>query len=525
VLSDWSTKVVDDPLVQSLLYIFVCYDGKKDEIINRLNKSKYWEQILLAICGHPKLFPKLLPDLLKWSEDYGLSKEIQKQLFIQAKIDSEEISFEEKHCWVYALLATYVSRLPGFRNLIEKKGQVKQAIGELFLCHSDAQIDLVRTKIRHLLEIKEKRDLFSDKAVDLSNFLITLEEKKNWPDLSSFINKIERLKEGESAELLLFFFNNPEMLKKFTKDYFLEEALEITPSGQSKHTFSKITLPFLKNLTSDHLFRQENSPLQKAHHKVSIPKLIRNILILGKIHGIFGRTLVVQPDKNSKELHAFKFCRDKESVRKFCRENAVTKVYFKNRELFQSEIPKPMGLYVAKNIYYESNDRRLENFPRKNGNYLIYHYKTINSDYFTYLHDSEKLDLKEYDKARKISIVDTNFQFIRGIFPDMAPIFHNEESSRLYVPTPNIFHDNFNSGAGRLNKWSFAIEYPNLRKSGIADLADVKTKKNCMKNPITFLQAHLDLSIVPKEIIERKNIMLTFNALTRLLLIDLLTTA
>lgn len=107
----------------------------------------------------------------------------------------------------------------------------------------------------------------------------------------------------------------------------------------------------------------------------------------------------------------------------------------------------------------------------------IYYYKQQHS-YSTYLHAKELSD-EEFNAANKVIVHDLFRLLQHGmVFTQLGDIFHNIERGAKdrfdkgrYRVLVNLLNDS-NLGGGRLTGWKKAVDFPNLRASGIADLGD-----------------------------------------------------
>jgi hypothetical protein len=106
----------------------------------------------------------------------------------------------------------------------------------------------------------------------------------------------------------------------------------------------------------------------------------------------------------------------------------------------------------------------------------IYKVNPKECDYFTYLHDVVLSDA-EYEKANRVAVHDLYTLLGHGVvFPQLADLFHNSEhvddreDKGRYLVMVNLLRSR--GGSGRLTGWKEAVEFPNVRASGLADLGD-----------------------------------------------------
>ncbi len=95
--------------------------------------------------------------------------------------------------------------------------------------------------------------------------------------------------------------------------------------------------------------------------------------------------------------------------------------------------------------------------------------------YFHYLHEPQ-LNPEQFQKAREVMLHDLFVLARHGIvYTALADLFHNLEQIEdradqgQYLPLIDIFRDGRRRGAGRLTGWIESVNYPNARKSGLAD--------------------------------------------------------
>lgn len=148
----------------------------------------------------------------------------------------------------------------------------------------------------------------------------------------------------------------------------------------------------------------------------------------------------------------------------------------------QSELPQPLGQYsVKKSEILEisrlsPNSERFRDLIDDAKDLEVYVYKAPLS-YFTYLHD-EHQNLEQLTTSVKTNVHDLFVLLREGIvFPQLADIFHThigederEDKGRYQslVQLLNVLQFQL----GRIDKWQKAVEFVNLRGSGLADLGD-----------------------------------------------------
>ncbi|ARB93173.1 SidJ family T4SS effector polyglutamylation protein [Legionella longbeachae] len=197
---------------------------------------------------------------------------------------------------------------------------------------------------------------------------------------------------------------------------------------------------------------------------------------------IQGRTLLFSDE--SGELIAVKVQKKGEPKNNLTEEFQMADYLQKhqNRLDLQSQLPTPLGQYSVKRTeilekciespYY----KQFLDLIGETADLEVYVYKAP-ATYFTYLHD-EHQSFRDFTASVKRNVNDLFVLLREGIvFSQLADIFHthSEEEGRLdkgrYQALVQLLSV-FQSQLGRLDKWQKAVEFVNLRASGIADLGD-----------------------------------------------------
>ncbi len=220
-----------------------------------------------------------------------------------------------------------------------------------------------------------------------------------------------------------------------------------------------------------------------------------------KLLRIQGRTLLLQ--KANQDILAIKIRKDNEPVEALVKEQQTTAflrhLNTQGRLHLQSELPKPNDIivisdlftYLADAVSVEEQQALLKMIGNKN-TYTAYTYETdIKSQgYFTYLHDAALTD-GEFTKANQVAVHDLLILLQQGIaFPQLADIFHNTEHKEerqdrgRYMVLVDILRPRLGRmGSGRITAWQQAVQYPNLRQTGLADLGDSVSLKDLFESP------------------------------------------
>jgi hypothetical protein len=120
------------------------------------------------------------------------------------------------------------------------------------------------------------------------------------------------------------------------------------------------------------------------------------------------------------------------------------------------------------------------------GYHTLMAYQTEGNGYFTYLRDSA-IEPEQFKQALLVNMHDLFTLARYGIIHTaLIELFHNLSTDRedrgKYLWMVDIFRDiEERSGAGRLHAWTSAVEYPNMRLSGLADFPDFYPLKELAK--------------------------------------------
>ncbi|MEW5758507.1 MAG: DUF58 domain-containing protein [Candidatus Omnitrophota bacterium] len=210
-----------------------------------------------------------------------------------------------------------------------------------------------------------------------------------------------------------------------------------------------------------------------------------------------GRTLIYQHKTTGKYL-ALKVLKANENASELTHEHNMFAYFKKHGKAMglTSDYPTPVTIngkqVVRVAVLSEHALTALQSQTDKTGgvlqidnrynHYTVMAYQVDNCDYFTYINDKE-LNEEQFNRATEKSINDLFVLASHGmIHPALVDIFHTipKDSDRSmgdqgkYLWMVNIIRS-LNSGTGRLKNWFNSVAYPNLRLSGLADLADITT--------------------------------------------------
>lgn len=216
-----------------------------------------------------------------------------------------------------------------------------------------------------------------------------------------------------------------------------------------------------------------------------------------------------------------------EPITELLREQIILEVLGRRKaELgLRSSLPVPVGVYVIHGFPLDEADPQGRKLPRLDPGgksiylwkedqediVIAYVYTTLSLDYFTYLVDPELGD-PEFAAARDKGFHDLYCLMRHGLFPTaLADLFHarvaagNIETNRIAdgMGRYRVLNDvlvvgeavgKFGGvGSGKLGTWMAAIDYVNLRGSGIADFADFRTLDDCISENSNFRKEFFNL--------------------------------
>ncbi|MFO9065968.1 Dot/Icm T4SS effector SdjA [Legionella pneumophila serogroup 1] len=203
----------------------------------------------------------------------------------------------------------------------------------------------------------------------------------------------------------------------------------------------------------------------------------------GKLMRIQGRTLLFSTNKDN-EVIAVKVQKKGEPQSALSNEFQMADYLLKHQRRLnlQSQLPTPLSQYsinrteILKKCSKSLDFEKFKNLISDAKSLEIYVYKATPS-YFTYLHDRQQ-SFSQLTSSVQKNVHDLFVLLREGIvFPYLADMFHThiDESKRSdkgrYQTLVELLSA-LQSQMGRLDKWQKAVEFVNLRVSGIADLGD-----------------------------------------------------
>ena len=163
---------------------------------------------------------------------------------------------------------------------------------------------------------------------------------------------------------------------------------------------------------------------------------------------------------------------------------------FTKRQNLQSKFPEPLGVEMSATtelfkLISSLDENILLPFTAlitDTSDLSIYYYKVRREDegYFTYLHDPSLTDV-EFEEACRYAIHDLAKLLKEDnlVFHQLADIFHNRtnctdrtDQGRYLILPALVRRSVFATTSGRVDQWKESVEYPNLRRTGLADVGD-----------------------------------------------------
>lgn len=332
------------------------------------------------------------------------------------------------------------------------------------------------------------------------------------------------LRHDDIVHLFNYIFAHPEILKALIVAYMKVKYLYIFPRGGTISSHAKLAMTLIEHIGAlSHIpnkldsLQIDNQRILRAFQAV-IPPIPMSTLEIPTTAQIlkYGRTLVLD---NKDHLECYKFLYPGENYSHFSQEYSVSRELHQTRKIFKSQFIEPLGIYAVRKLP-EAFDIYKSSFPGNQPAY-VFHYKSKQGKY-DYL---QNLPPEKYVKARGVCLHDSAKLVKMGIYPDSAPLFHNEGQNRRYVILVDLLvktllknpDDNYFTpagGAGRLDQPFPKVQFPNLTEIGLTDVRDAITFHLQSENK-HFIQ---DM----RQLREDSIFFQQMEALARVLLVDLL---
>lgn len=470
VLDDAEYKSIkENPYKIEIVGKLILEDLEKNGALTRKNFTHIYRNI-----------PHILPDEEIIND--GFSNDLEQTL------RSLESPVLELFKWLYEIgLATQINQdliLQHYPNHISQLEDFKRALSQLVNYNPSV---IIGEKLgRNVLKLPQKdfNELYS--VVFGENGSEERHKKFIFDPRSAKLEKHPRLKlrtltiEDGGRSLS----DGPIILKRILR----EQSLLI---NQEKATFNKINTPESKETDEVQLVKED------------LATYVKNL----KFQGILGRTLLFK-DQDTSNIIAIKIRKKGEDISELRKEYTTASELRKHKGSLglKSEIPNPKAIMQLNHVrdYLMANSgvhsdafATFENLVGEfeNGDNLDAYVYEAKDDYFTYLH--ETMSYKEYFHANEVIVHDLCVLLKNGLVYDrLADIFHNTENShdnredrgRYQILVDLLRPDFFLGGDGRITAWQKAVEYPNVRKSGLADLGDWRLLETVLDSNSDFVK-------------------------------------
>lgn len=260
---------------------------------------------------------------------------------------------------------------------------------------------------------------------------------------------------------------------------------------------------YTTNASKQELFKDLSNILLKEPEEVVNPyklEFLTSALTIKSLQ-FLGRTLLIHQE-NDPEIFALKISKNSQDKQALIREYEMVKFLGDYKSDIGLKSTLPTALQIVQ-IQHKNLEEFLKSYKldkvfgqdkliAPQDTYTVYRYRA-KEDYFTYLYDIKEDD--KFYKAVENSLHDLLIMFCDYgvIFNQLVPLFHSipDERDRAdngrYIVLTNIIKnfsnirelDKSNSegnlypkGTGRLPEFQKALEFPNIRASGLADLGD-----------------------------------------------------
>ncbi|MDX1902313.1 MAG: hypothetical protein SFW66_10010 [Gammaproteobacteria bacterium] len=249
--------------------------------------------------------------------------------------------------------------------------------------------------------------------------------------------------------------------------------------------------PMRKRPASDDLYRQIKK--LKSCNKIKLKQ--RSILKQTELDGwsfskLLGRSILMTNEAGDTLVFKIQKKKQGENKKSLQQEFKATKYLRDNQARFHlmSDLPEPLNVVQLSGVIHwvqEHNQHAetLQTFLSMVGDddtplyAYVYRVNSNQRNYFTYLHDIALTD-KQFHEANRKAVHDLFVLLSKGlVFNQLADLYHNLDAKRYrpdrgrYIVLADLLR-RMESGSGRVTGWKEAVEYPNVRGTGIADVGD-----------------------------------------------------
>lgn len=309
------------------------------------------------------------------------------------------------------------------------------------------------------------------------------------------------IKQSTFFKLFNKVMENPAAAKKVVDEIPHLKSIEFFDGGESKDNWSDIAEILLGKLPEPN----ERNPIHDLSYKIPNKKYQRpafppDFLSLTKNYGLrfvklLGRSILLQDPQGV--MLAVKIQKANEKEADLIQEYDTVRFLRTHKEELnlESDFPTPLSVSQLTGINdwlsTQTTPDEIAKFKKMVGDEAIrsaYIYKVDkHCDYFTYLYDVRLSD-EAFERANDRVVNDLFLLLGKGIvFHQLADIFHNlehqdyrEDKGRYIVLANLLVYDE--QGTGRLTGWKKAVEFPNLRASGLADMGDRISINDLIRN-------------------------------------------
>ncbi|MBI4125080.1 MAG: hypothetical protein HY466_04015 [Deltaproteobacteria bacterium] len=277
--------------------------------------------------------------------------------------------------------------------------------------------------------------------------------------------------------------------------------IRFSDGGNASHDVSSFVESLLRSAPSpslqplppeaaDTFPRKEAVTLREIEADSEDDKALQALLQDYTFERTMGRTLVFR-HKTSGEYLALKLLKEEEDPGELFHEHRMLEWIGKwKKELgLQSDYPTPVAINakgvvrVAQTLlpgvsetFTDKSGREVSVYNRS-GSYILTAYETGSAGYFTYLNDAS-LSPEAFREGMGKSLHDLFTLARHGIIHTaLSDLFHNvaqrgRGDRGKYLWMVDVIRAIGRSGSGRVHAWLESVAYPNLRLSGLADLAE-----------------------------------------------------
>lgn len=291
-------------------------------------------------------------------------------------------------------------------------------------------------------------------------------------------------------QFLMYLYYNPNYAKRLFDQTLILESMDIKDGGSSRATWEEFLILTLNKLRPEQkksawleeLEKSLKDPKETAIRKASVNWFAKLEKEGWTFHKNQGRTsLFIHPHRT--DILAVKWLKSNEDDDVLIRESVTVRFLRRYQStLLKSDYPESHGVFSFSG---ELPAYLLKDMPMNLRMHVpgitatAYVYSCSNDSYFRYLHSPEIPD-ESYQKGRLAAMHDLHVLAREGLMmTSLADIFHTHIAvdERLdngrYIVNPGLLMPHCRgSGSGHLDNYTGAVQYVNMRQSGLADVGD-----------------------------------------------------